>query len=187
MNRARFASVLAVALVLGCSQQHEEKKAAAAEKLSTPPAPSAGMSISSPAFANDGAMPARYTCNGSNVSPPLAFTNVPQQAHSLALEVTDPDAPGGLFTHWLVWNMPTTLTGLTEGAVPKGVVEGLNGFGKSSYGSPCPPSGTHRYLFDLYALDNTLALPSSAGREQFEAAIKGHIVGQARLVARYGK
>jgi hypothetical protein len=138
-------------------------------------------------FANDGIIPVKYTCHGTNVTPPLDFGNVPLEARSLALEVTDPDAPGGTFTHWLVWDIPISITRFKEDDVPAGVIQGLNGFGKNNYGSPCPPSGIHHYHFDLYALDNTLSLPASKGRQDFENAIKGHIVSQARLTGMYGK
>jgi Raf kinase inhibitor-like YbhB/YbcL family protein len=185
MKRTRIVFALTLALALSCTNPN--KKAAPAGKASEPPPPSGAMTITSPAFTNGGAIPQKYTCNGANVTTPLDFANVPQTARSLALEVTDPDAPKGTFTHWLVWNIPTSVTRFKEDDVPAGVVQGLNGFGKNNYGSPCPPSGVHHYIFDLYALDNTLDLPASKGREDFGNAIKGHIVAQAKLVGMYGK
>lgn len=185
MTRTRIALALTLFFALSCKNPNQ--KAPPAGKVSEPPPPAGAMSITSPAFANNGSIPQKYTCNGANVTPPLDFTNVPQTAHSLALEVTDPDAPGGTFTHWLVWNIPSTVTRFKEDDVPAGVIQGLNGFGKNNYGSPCPPSGVHHYVFDLYALDNTLGLPASKGREDFENAIKGHVVAQAKLVGTYGK
>jgi Raf kinase inhibitor-like YbhB/YbcL family protein len=185
MTRTRFALVLTLFFALGCKNPND--KVPPAGKVSEPPPPAGAMTITSPAFANGGAIPQKYTCNGASVTPPLEFVNVPQTAHSLALEVTDPDAPNGTFTHWLVWNIPTNVTRFKEDDVPADVIQGLNGFGTSKWGSPCPPSGVHHYVFDLYALDNTLGLTSSQGRDDFENAIKGHVVAQAKLVGMYGK
>lgn len=184
MMRSRLALVLTLALVASCNPNVKEK---APGKVAAPPAPTGPMTITSPAFANNGTFPQKYTCNGTAVSPELDFNNVPQTARSLALEVTDPDAPGGTFAHWLAWNIPTSVTQFKEDDVPAGVVQGLNGFGKNNYGSPCPPNGVHHYVFDLYALDDTLGVPASKGREDFESAIKAHIVAQSRLVGLYGK
>jgi Raf kinase inhibitor-like YbhB/YbcL family protein len=185
MTCTRTTIALTLALILSCSNPNQ--KAAPAGKAPEPPPPTGALSITSPAFANDGTIPVKYTCNGTNVTPPLEFGNVPLTAHSLALEVTDPDAPGGTFTHWLVWNIPISVTRFKEDDVPAGVIQGLNGFGKNNYGSPCPPSGIHHYVFDFYALDDTLSLPASKSRQDFENAIEGHIVAQARLTGMYGK
>ena len=170
-----------IAFVLGCSgpEPHQQQVAA-------PAAPSQGMTITSPAFANDQPIPAKYTCNGANISPPLVFSGVPQAARGLALVMTDPDAPGGTFTHWLVWDIPTTVTKVDEDTAPPGV-QGTNDFGSVGYGGPCPPSGEHRYVFDLYPLDVTLSVAASAGRADLESAIKGHVLAQARLVGRVRK
>ena len=100
--------------------------------------------------------------------------------------VDDPDAPGGLFTHWTVWNISPQTAAIDEGITPKGV-QGTNDFGKSGYGGPCPPSGTHRYYFKIFALDRELNLPSSAKRGQLDAAIKDHVVAQGELVGRYSR
>ena len=185
MRSRRIAVVLTLAFTVACTNPN--KKAAPPGKPHEPPPATGAMTITSPAFANGGAIPQKYTCNGTAVSPPLDFNNVPQTALSLALEVTDPDAPNGTFTPWLAWDIPTTTTRFKEDDVPAGVIQGLNGFGKNNYGSPCPPSGVHHYIFDLYALDNTLPLTSSQGRDDFENAIKGHVVAQAKLVGMYGK
>lgn len=185
MRSTRIAIVLTLAFVLGCTNPN--KKEPPPGKPAEPPPAMGAMAITSPAFANGGTIPQKYTCNGASVTPPLDFANVPQTAQSLALEVTDPDAPNGTFTHWLVWNIPTNVTQFKEDDVPAGVIQGLNGFGTSKWGSPCPPSGVHHYVFDLYALDNTLPLTSRQGRDDFENAIKGHVVAQAKLVGLYGK
>jgi len=184
MTRTPIALGMILTLALACNPNKKEPTPGA---VSEPPPPAGAMTISSPAFADGGTIPQKYTCNGASVSPPLKFGNVPQTAHSLALEVTDPDAPGGTFTHWLVWDIPTTVTQFKEDDVPAGVIQGLNGFGTSKYGSPCPPNGTHHYVFDLYALDNTLGLPASKGRQDFENAINGHVVAKARTTGLYGK
>lgn len=164
-------------------QPHEPRESAGA---APPQAPAAGMSITSSAFADGGNIPAQYTCDGGNVNPPLELKNAPQTAHSLALEVVDPDAPGGTFTHWVVWDMPATTAAIDESAKPVPGVMGTNGFGQVAYGGPCPPSGPpHHYLFNVYALDRTLSLPAQAKREEFEQAIAGHVVAQARLTGLY--
>ncbi len=126
------------------------------------------MTLTSPAFGNDQSIPAKYTCTGQNVSPPLEWKGVPQNAKSLSLTVDDPDAPGGHFTHWQVTQIPPSATGIPEGGHVG--VEGTNGFGNRGYGGPCPPSGEHRYVFTLVALDE-------GGRE----------VGRAQLTGRYRK
>ncbi len=120
------------------------------------------MKISSSAFADSQSIPARYTCDGADASPPLTFSDIPSNAKGLALVVDDPDAPSGTFDHWIVWNIPVTMTNVAEGQSPQGVA-GRNGFGKSGYGGPCPPKGEHRYQFKLYALDATMNLQPSSG------------------------
>ncbi len=144
------------------------------------------MTIASSAFQQNGNIPSKFTCDGSNASPPLQISGVPSEAKSLVLIADDPDAPNGLFTHWLVWNIPSRTNSIAEGSAPKGV-HGTNDFGKSGYGGPCPPSGTHRYYFRIFALDRELALPSGAKRSQLEAAMKGHVIAKGELVGRYVK
>ena len=142
------------------------------------------MKISSSAFADGSAIPAKYTCDGSDTCPQFSFTDVPPNAKSLALIMDDPDAPGGTFDHWIVWNIPANTTAIAEGKAPQGVA-GKNGFGKSGYGGPCPPSGEHRYFFKLYALDTTLNLSASSKKSDLQNAMKDHTVGQAQIVGRY--
>jgi Raf kinase inhibitor-like YbhB/YbcL family protein len=114
-----------------------------------------GMQITSPAFSDNGTIPVKYGCKGAGVSPPLAFGGIPPGTKSLTLHVDDPDAPGGSFTHWDVTNIPPTTTQVTEGQPPAGGTEGKNGFGKTGWGGPCPPSGTHHYVFTLTAVDGS--------------------------------
>jgi Raf kinase inhibitor-like YbhB/YbcL family protein len=146
----------------------------------------ARMKITSSAFQQGGNIPTKFTCDGEDMSPPLQITGVPAEAKSLALIADDPDAPGGLFTHWLIWNIPPQTNSIAEGSAPKGV-QGTNDFGKSGYGAPCPPPGMHRYFFRVFALDRELDLRSGAKRSQLEAAIKGHVIGQGELMGRYAR
>jgi Raf kinase inhibitor-like YbhB/YbcL family protein len=146
----------------------------------------AKMKITSSAFQGGANIPSKFTCEGTDISPPLQIADVPPGAKSLALIVDDPDAPSGLFTHWTVWNISPQTGTIGEGAAPKGV-HGTNDFGRSGYGGPCPPSGTHRYYFKIFALDRELDLPIGAKRGQLDAAMKGHMVGQGELMGRYSK
>jgi Raf kinase inhibitor-like YbhB/YbcL family protein len=146
----------------------------------------AKMKIISSAFQEGANIPSKFTCDGSDTSPPLQFADVPSGTKSLTLIVDDPDAPSGLFTHWMVWNIPPQTGAIGEGSTPKGV-QGTNGFGKSGYGGPCPPSGTHRYYFKIFALDRELDLPFGAKRGQVDGAMKGHILAEGELMARYSR
>ena len=145
------------------------------------------MKISSPAFADQEMIPERYTCDGEDISPPLSIENVPEGTKSLALLVEDPDAPSGLWVHWLVWNMPPATRKIGEDAVPQEAVLGKNDWHRNSYGGPCPPSGTHRYLFRLYALNTILDLAGSETKHQLQEAIEGHILEEATLTGTYSK
>ena len=144
-----------------------------------------GMHISSPDFANGGAIPAKFTCQGKNVSPALEISGVPARTESLVLIVDDPDAPSGTFTHWIVWNIPPGTAKTSSGSVPG--VQGFNDFGKPGYGGPCPPSGTHRYFFRLMALNVLLTLKPDASRAALDVNIKGHVIGSAVLMGRFSK
>ncbi|MCL4475309.1 MAG: YbhB/YbcL family Raf kinase inhibitor-like protein [Nitrospirae bacterium] len=145
----------------------------------------AELSISSPVFENNGGIPGKYTCDGMDVNPPLKIDNVPSEAKSLALIVDDPDAPRGIWVHWVVWNIDPKTEEIREDTVPKDSVQGINDFEKRDYGGPCPPSGTHRYFFKLYALDSLLNFSSDAGKAGLEKAMEGHILAQAQIVGLY--
>ncbi|HEY3423796.1 MAG TPA: YbhB/YbcL family Raf kinase inhibitor-like protein [Negativicutes bacterium] len=145
------------------------------------------MKISSPAFANKTEIPAKYTCDGEDVNPPLHIENIPAGTKSLALIVEDPDAPSGLWTHWALWNINPHQGEISEDSVPREAVAGKNDFHRNSYGGPCPPSGTHRYFFKVFALDTVLGLAGSEGREALEKAMDQHLLAQASLVGVYGK
>ena len=144
------------------------------------------MKISSSSFQNGGSIPSKFTCDGTDANPGLRIEGIPAEAKSLVLIVDDPDAPGGLFTHWLVWKIDPKTTEIAEGSAPKGV-QGKNDFGKSGYGGPCPPSGSHRYYFKIFALDNELDLPAGSKRAQLDAAMKGHVIAQGELMSRYSR
>jgi Raf kinase inhibitor-like YbhB/YbcL family protein len=141
------------------------------------------MQITSPAFKNSGVIPTQYTCKGDNVSPPLNIINVPEDAKSLALIMHDPDAPVGDFVHWTMWDMAARTQSIGANSVPVGASQGLTGFNTSGYGGPCPPNstGTHRYIFELHALDTTLNLDSNTTRDKLEDAMKGHIIEKVQL------
>jgi Raf kinase inhibitor-like YbhB/YbcL family protein len=146
----------------------------------------AKMKITSSAFQEGGNIPSKFSCDGANTSPPLQISGVPSEAKSVVLIVDDPDAPSGLFTHLAVWNISPHTSTIGEGSTPKGV-QGTNDFGRSGYGGPCPPSGTHRYYFKIFALDRELDLPFGAKRSQLDAAMKGHVIAQGELMGRYSR
>jgi len=146
--------------------------------------------IRSESFSDGAAIPRRYTCDGANISPQLAWQAAPAGTKSFAMVMNDPDAPVD-FTHWLVWNIAPAIHGLAEsasppGAMPQGAIEGKNSFGRMGYGGPCPPPGKpHHYVFRIYALDVRLDLPAGATRNQVEAAMSGHIVAQGQVIGTY--
>jgi Raf kinase inhibitor-like YbhB/YbcL family protein len=146
----------------------------------------ANLQVTSSAFKDGGDIPSKFSCDGANTSPPLQISDVPAGAKTLVLIVDDPDASSGLFTHWMAWNLSPQTGIVAEGSAPGGV-RGTNDFGKSGYGGPCPPSGSHRYYFRVFALDRKLDLSSGAKRSQLNAAMKGHVIGQGELVGRYSR
>ena len=148
------------------------------------------LTLASPVFQEGSAIPSRYTCEGQDVSPPLRWSGAPAGTISLALIADDPDAPGKTWVHWVVYNLPPSTVELLE-AFPSqerlsdGTHQGATDFGRVGYGGPCPPSGTHRYFFKLYALDAALSLPSKATKQQLEAAMQGHILAHTQLMGTY--
>ena len=143
------------------------------------------MKIESTAFKNNELIPPKYTCDGENVNPPLMMSDVPTGAKSLVLIVDDPDAPAGTWVHWTVWNINPEIKEIQEKSVPQNVVEGITDFGKPGYGGPCPPSGTHRYFFKIYALGSTLDIDTSIKASDIKSKIKGNILAKAQLVGLY--
>jgi Raf kinase inhibitor-like YbhB/YbcL family protein len=145
------------------------------------------ITITSSAFKEGEKIPRIYTCDDQNVSPPLSWTGVPSDTVSLALIMDDPDAPSGTWVHWVLFNLPASESGLSQGQVGDGI-EGKNDFGKVAYGGPCPPRGsTHRYFIKLYALDIVLELKAGASKAQVENAMQGHILAKGQLMGRYGR
>lgn len=145
------------------------------------------MKILSPAFEANQIIPSKYTCDGENVNPPLQISDVPVNAKSLVLISDDPDAPMGTWVHWIVWNIAPDTKEIAEDSVPSGATEGITSFGSKGYGGPCPPSGTHRYFFKLYALDKMLDLPPSAKISDVEKAMAEHILDKSEIVGLYKK
>ena len=146
----------------------------------------AKIKITSSAFQAGGTIPSKFTCDGADVNPALRFEGAPAEAKSLVLIVDDPDAPSGLFTHWLIWNIDPKATEIVESSAPKSV-QGKNDFGKSGYGGPCPPSGMHRYYFKIFALDSDLDLAAGSKRVQLDAAMRGHVIAQGEMVGHYSR
>lgn len=140
------------------------------------------LEVTSPVFSAAEMIPARYTCDGINVNPPLYINKIPNEAKSLALIMEDPDAPSGVWLHWLAWNIPVTHH-LKENEVHG--TTGKNDFGNNNYGGPCPPGGTHRYYFKVYALDTLLMLPPNASKPALEKAMAGHILAFGQLMGKY--
>ncbi len=148
--------------------------------------------ITSTAFSPNGEIPKRYTCDDADISPPLSWEDLPPGTQSLALIVDDPDAPDPaapkmIWVHWVLYNIPSTATGLAEGVkdLPVGTLEGLNDWKRTGYGGPCPPIGRHRYFHKLYALDGMLPDLRKPTKAKLEEAMKGHILGQAELIGTY--
>lgn len=144
------------------------------------------MKITSPAFGNNKSIPSKYTCNGKNVNPPLVFSDVAENTKSLALIVDDPDAASGTWVHWVIFNIHREVRGIQEDSMPEGT-QGITNFGKPGYGGPCPPSGTHRYFFKLYALDAMLSLTEKADKKTVEGAMQDHILASAEIIGLYSK
>lgn len=154
------------------------------------------ITLSSPAFTHNGAIDKRYTCQGGDVSVPLAWAGLPAGTRSLVLIVDDPDAPDPrapklTWVHWVLYNIPPTATGLKEAVkaaeLPKGTLEGLNDWQRTGYGGPCPPVGRHRYFHKLYALDVVLPDMGKASKSDLERAMKGHVLEKAELIGTYQK
>ncbi len=158
------------------------------------PDPTRSLTLSCPDIAPGSAIPRRFTCQGAGLSPPLSWAGVPPGAQSLALTVLDPDAPDPAapqltWTHWLVFNLPPTASGLPEGVkeLPQGALQGINGWGEARYGAVCPPIGRHRYFFRLYALDTTLPRSAGTSAAALLAAMQGHVLAESEFMGTYQK
>jgi Raf kinase inhibitor-like YbhB/YbcL family protein len=175
---------LAVLVLAACDSNSSTPSAAGGTAQS--------MMLASPAFAGQQPIPKKYSCDGQSISPPLQWSAPPTGTKSLALILDDPDAPGGTFVHWVLYDLPPTARSLPEGVptvgdLPDGSKQGRNGSGTIGYTGPCPPYGTHHYHFKLYALDTVPYLPSGAGKSQLEQATDKHVLAYGELVGTYSK
>lgn len=148
------------------------------------------MNLTTNAFENNHTIPSKYTCDGEDISPPLKISEIPENVESFALICDDPDAPMGTFVHWVMYNIPATAENIKENlpnsrVLPDGSMQGMTSFGKIGYGGPCPPSGTHRYFFKIYALDKSLQFDSAPTKAVLEKEMQGHIIGKAELIGLY--
>ncbi len=186
----RYLAILTVSLVVSCPVW-----TSCQDLKSSNPYPSnhamegnaMSLRLSSPSFEHEGMIPERYTCDGEDINPTLQIDGVPQGTQSFALIVDDPDAPKGTWDHWILWNLDPSIQEIPEGTkTPQGTL-GTNDFKRLEYGGPCPPSGTHRYYFKLYALDQKLNLKEGATKEELETAMHGHVLDEAILMGRYAR
>jgi len=150
------------------------------------------ISLSSTAFGNMETIPKVYTCDGADISPPLSWSGLPQGTRSVVLICDDPDAPRGTWVHWVCYDIPPSSTGLPEKVpnndqISSGGLQGISDFNNIGYGGPCPPSGTHRYFFKLYALDRMLGFQAGKSKKEIEQAMKGHILDEAQLIGTYSR
>lgn len=143
------------------------------------------LKITSSVFENNAKIPSKYTCDGENVNPSLKIENIPQDAVTLVLIMDDPDAPGGTWDHWIVFNIPTNADIIEEDSIPG--VQGKNSWGKNNYGGPCPPSGVHRYFFKVYALGGSLTLEEGATKDQIENAMQEHVLAKGEIIGLYSR
>ena len=145
------------------------------------------MQITSPEFRNNQSIPAKFTCDGDNVNPELNIAEVPAEAKSLVLIMDDPDAPMGTWIHWTAWNIDPSIDKIEENTFPIGSVQGITSSNKSGYGGPCPPSGTHRYFFKVYALDTKIDIEANSGVTLLEKTIEPHVIAKAELIGLYSR
>ena len=178
--RSAMSSVVVAFVLAACGGSTNQPSVTPGETTGTD-----SMQVTSTAFEHEGAIPERYTCDGADVSPPLALADVPAEARTLVLIMDDPDAPRGTWDHWVAYDIPP------DAEIPEAVgslgTDGTNSWGRTGYGGPCPPSGTHRYFFSVYALDIELGLPSGAAKTEVLDAMAGHVVAQGTLLGNYGR
>ena|ERR1700690_2950940 len=141
------------------------------------------LTIKSPSFTHNSPIPKKYSCDGEETNPALTIEGAPKESKSLSLVMDDPDAPHGTFDHWVVWNIPSSTTKIAENSVPG--TEGLNSARQNGFMGPCPPSGTHRYFFKVYALDTELSLGAKSTKRDLEKAMQGHILAKGELIGLY--
>jgi Raf kinase inhibitor-like YbhB/YbcL family protein len=182
--------LILILLSTGCKMKAEQSQTStSADTILT----KSKMTITSTAFHNDSTIPQKFTCQGEDISPELAWSGAPAETQSFALLCEDPDAPGGTYIHWVIYNIPTTERGLAENfpkrdKLPNGTRQGINDFKQMGYGGPCPPPGkAHRYYFKLYALDAMINIPGEATRDQLLNAMHGHILAEGETIGMYQK
>ena len=186
-NSSMFLScAFLILLFLGCAK----RQPTAQPPANTPKTDKAEIILTSVAFKEGQSIPRPYTCDGVNVSPSLEWSGIPKTARTLAIVADDPDAPGGTWVHWVLYNLPADNIGLVENlpateTLKAGGFQGKSDFGKIGYGGPCPPTGTHRYFFRIYALDSELPLKAGATKSQLMKAMEGHIIVQGQLMGTY--
>lgn len=184
-------SILILIFIIGCAQQQIQQKQEINQiepekQIETKTTEVVNMKLTSSAFKEGKAIPSEFTCDGDDISPQLTISDVPANTKSLALVCDDPDAPMGTWDHWVVFNIPANTKEIPKGTEPEGI-GGKNSWGRTGYGGPCPPSGTHRYYFKLYALDTELDLEEGSGKKALEKAMKGHIIEKTQLMGTYKK
>ena len=145
------------------------------------------MKLTSTAFASEEKIPAEFTCDGAKIHPPLTISGIPNNTKSLSIIIDDPDAPSGTFNHWVVWNISPDTTEIPAGMVPQKSQEGTNSAGNIGFTPPCPPSGSHRYFFTVYALDTTIGLDGKSKKDAIISAMNGHILEQTNLIGSYAR
>lgn len=145
------------------------------------------MNLTSPDFENNAEIPAEFSCQGKDISPELNISDIPEHTVSLVLIMEDPDAPKGTFTHWVMWNIPAGTTVIPKNAGTNFAIQGVNSSGRKGYMGPCPPNGTHRYFFKLYALTKTLNLPATSNRDDLLKAMDGLIIEHEQYMGTYRK
>ncbi len=175
--------VAAVLLCCSCEDRQANEKTEGGKEMEE-------IKITSSAFEEGGMIPSKYTCDGANVSPPLLWTGVPEGAASIAIISDDPDAPMGTWVHWVLYNLPGQTKELAQDfppdeTLPDGTRQGVTDFGSTGYGGPCPPSGTHRYFFKIYALDTKIDIVSVINKKDLVKAMEGHILAQGQLMGKY--
>ena len=177
--------ILILVFIIGCVEQQEQfKQTEISISNKNDTENEISMKLTSPAFTHNSQIPSEFTCDGADSSPPLTINDVPKNTKSLALIMDDPDAPVGVWDHWTAFNIPQSTTQIAKGTEPRGIA-GKNSWGRTGYGGPCPPSGTHRYFFKLYALDTELNLPQGSTKKDLERAMQGRIIAQAQLIGTY--
>ncbi|GAB4372986.1 MAG: YbhB/YbcL family Raf kinase inhibitor-like protein [Calditrichia bacterium] len=186
MVRIVYLSLLLFSLLFACQQQEKAKQ----KEIKTEGETAMSITLTSPAFAEGGMIPAKYTCDGPDVSPPLNWENLPDGTKSIALICDDPDAPMGTWVHWVIFNIPPSEKSLPENVakterLDNGAIQGKNDFRRIGYGGPCPPGGTHRYYFKIYALRSMLDLKPGATKKELLEAMKGLVLGEGQLMGKY--